>query len=257
VPLGAERPPFSRLTGTPRKVHVPDEYNEQAPVMSQPTGHESGFAEAESDRMTVTRAPRFRMTPDSPTVGGVPEPVSGRAGSVAPTVALDWRNRSGAAIRTVTPEDESSILEFWAGLCDDSRRPRFFSAGVDLRGEAHRGAADDDVDHHGLLAIAPEGGVVGHASYVRVPGSEWAEVAVEVAEDLHSRGLVTALLIRLAQSAESRQIRCFFAEVLPENRAMLTIFRDHFGARTLSRGGEVDVLLATSSWRRAQAGPQR
>jgi GNAT superfamily N-acetyltransferase len=94
--------------------------------------------------------------------------------------------------------------------------------------------------------------------YVRVPGCEWAEVAVEVADDLHRLGLATALLIRLAQVAESRQITSFFAEVLPENRDMLTVFGDGFGARTVGRCGEVDVLFATSSWRRAaQQGLER
>jgi hypothetical protein len=166
-------------------------------------------------------------------------------------VVFHLRNQLDVSIRTVTAEDEPSILQFLAGLCDDSRRLRFFSAGVDLRAEAHRGAAGDDVDHHGVLAIAPERGVVGHAIYVRVPGCEWAEVAVEVVDDLHRMGLATALLIRLAQFAESHQIASFFAEVLPENGDMLTLFGDGFGARTVGRSGEVDVLFATSSWRRA------
>jgi hypothetical protein len=56
----------------------------------------------------------------------------------------------------VTSEDEPLILRFLAALCEDSRRLRFFSAGADLRAEAHRGAAGDDVDHHGVLAIARE-----------------------------------------------------------------------------------------------------
>jgi hypothetical protein len=56
--------------------------------------------------------------------------------------------------------------------------------------------------------------VVGHAIYVRVPDSERAEAAVEVADDLHHLGLATLLMIRLAQFAEDRQITCSFAEVL-------------------------------------------
>jgi hypothetical protein len=164
------------------------------------------------------------------------------------------RNRLAVSIRTVTSEDEASILGFLTGLSIGSRRLRFFSAAVDLRAEAHRGAASDDVDHHGVLAIAPERGVVGHAIYVRVPGSDRAEVAVEVVDDLHRMGLATVLLIGLAQFAEARQITSFFAEVLPENRDMLTIFCDGFKAETVVRRDEVDIEFPTSNWHWAQAG---
>ena len=161
------------------------------------------------------------------------------------------------SIRAVTCDDEAAIFEFLTDLSIDSRRLRFFGARVDLRAEARRGAARDDADHHGVLAIAPERGVVGHAIYVRVPGSDRAEVAVEVADDLHRMGLATVLLIGLAQVAEARQIRRFFAEVLPENRDMLTIFCDGFAAETVARHDEVDVVFRTSSWHSAQSGLQR
>jgi GNAT superfamily N-acetyltransferase len=163
-------------------------------------------------------------------------------------------NRLAVSIRTVTSEDEASILAFLTGLSLESRCLRFFGVGVNLRAEAHRGAAGDDADHHGLLALAPERGVVGHAIYVRVPGSERAEVAVEVVDDLHRLGLATELLTRLAQAAEARGIRCFFAEVLPENGDMLTIFRDRFAAETVVRRDQVEIEFPTSNWHRAEAG---
>jgi hypothetical protein len=176
--------------------------------------------------------------------------------SPAQPVELHLRNQLDVSIRAVTTEDELSVLQFLAGLREVSRSLRFFRAGVDLRAEAHRGAAGDDVDRHGVLAIAPKQGVVGQAAYVRVPDSEWAQVAVEVVDDPNRAGLATALLIRLAQIAESRQITSSFAEVPPENRDMLAVFKDGFGARTVGRNGEVDVLFAASSWRRAaQVGP--
>jgi GNAT superfamily N-acetyltransferase len=179
---------------------------------------------------------------------------------VAPSEAVTPRafefrlaNRLVVSIRTVTSEDEASILKFLAGLSIGSRRMRFFGTGVDLRAEAHRGAAGDDPDHHGLLAFAPERGVIGHAIYVRVPGSERAEVAVTVVDDLHRLGLATVLLTRLAQVAEAREIRRFFAEVLPDNGDMLTIFRQHFAAETVVHLGEVDIEFPTSNWRGADA----
>jgi GNAT superfamily N-acetyltransferase len=166
---------------------------------------------------------------------------------------LHLRNSLTVSVRAVTCEDEASIFEFLAGLSVESRRLRFFSAAIDLRAEAHRGAVGDDVDHHGVLAIAPGRGVVGHAIYVRVPDSERAEAAVEVADDLHHLGLATLLMIRLAQFAEDRQITCFFAEVLPENRDMLAVFRDGFAAVTVTGRDEVEVEFPTASWRAAHA----
>ena len=93
--------------------------------------------------------------------------------------------------------------------------------------------------------------MVGHAIYVRLPDSERAEVAVEVADDLHHLGLATLLMIRLAQFAEDRQITRFFAEVLPENRDMLAVFRDGFAAATVTGRDEVQVEFPTGSWRAA------
>jgi GNAT superfamily N-acetyltransferase len=166
---------------------------------------------------------------------------------------LHLRNRLTVSVRAVTCEDEAPIFEFLAGLSVSSRRLRFFSAAINLGAEAHRGAAGDDVDHHGVLAVAPGRGVVGHAIYVRPPYSERAEVAVEVADDLHHLGLATLLMIRLAQFAEDRQITRFFAEVLPENRDMLAVFRDGFEASTVNGRDEMEVEFSTSSWHAAHA----
>lgn len=170
---------------------------------------------------------------------------------------LCLRDGLTVSVRSVTPDDENAVWEFLNDLSIDSRWLRFFSVATDLRAEAHRGAAGDDADHHGIVAIVPERGVVGHAIYVRVPSSERAEVAVEVADDLHHLGLATLLVIRLAEFAEHRRIPRFFAHVLPENRDMLAVFRDGFAAVTLNGldvvDVEVEVEFLTSSWRMAQA----
>jgi nitroimidazol reductase NimA-like FMN-containing flavoprotein (pyridoxamine 5'-phosphate oxidase superfamily)/GNAT superfamily N-acetyltransferase len=173
--------------------------------------------------------------------------------SVVLAPELHLRNGATVSIRKVSDEDEALIFAFLTGLTDGSRRLRFFSAAVDLRVEARRGAVGEDSDHHGLVATSPGQGVVGHAIYVRLPNSERAEVAVEVADDFHHLGLATLLMIRLAQVAERHHITCFFAEVLPENRDMLAVFRDGFAATTRSQRDEVDVEFPTAGWRAAHA----
>lgn len=173
--------------------------------------------------------------------------------STSPDEELGLRDGLTVSVRTVTPDDEDALWEFLTGLSIDSRRLRFFSAATNLRAQAHLAAAGDDPDHHGVLAIVPGRGPVGHAAYVRVPNSERAEVAVVVADDLHHLGLATLLLIRLAQCGEGRQISRFFAEVLPENRDMLAVFRDGFAAVTLNGREVIEVEFPTYSWRAAHA----
>jgi GNAT superfamily N-acetyltransferase len=166
---------------------------------------------------------------------------------------LNLRNGVVVSVRPVTPDDEAAIFTFLTDLCDGSRRLRFFTGAADLRGEARRGAAGDDAEHHGLVALERGRGIVGHATYVRRPAALRAEVAVEVADDLHHLGLATLLMIRLAQFAEEHHIPRFFAEVLPENRDMLAVFQDGFAAVTTAGRDEIDVEFPTSSWRTAHA----
>ena len=148
-------------------------------------------------------------------------------------------------------DDEPAILEFLTHLSAESRRRRFFTGAIDLRAETHREMTGEVADHHGLLARAPALGVVGHAIYVRVPRTTRAEVAVEVADDLHHLGLATQLVIRLAQHAEAHQIARFFAEVLPENRDMLAVFRDAFATVSVNGPDAIEIEFPTSGWRAA------
>jgi GNAT superfamily N-acetyltransferase len=148
-------------------------------------------------------------------------------------------------------DDESAILEFLTHLSAQSRRRRFFSAAIDLRAETHRELIDERADHHGILAWSGELGVVGHAIYVRLPRGSRAEVAVEVADDLHHRGLATQLIIRLARHAEAHEITRFFAEVLPENRDMLAVFRDAFATVSVAGPDTIEIEFPTSGWRAA------
>ncbi len=93
--------------------------------------------------------------------------------------------------------------------------------------------------------------LVGHATYVQLDERR-AEVAVEVADHLHGRGLGTMLIERLAVIAEQRGITHFVAEVLSENRAMLDVFREGFdGCVVRHEGPEERVEFLTTGWRLA------
>jgi GNAT superfamily N-acetyltransferase len=165
------------------------------------------------------------------------------------TVGL--RDGSSVTIRPATAEDEPALRSFLSGLCLEARRLRFFSGAPNIASAAHLASAVD-AKHYGLIAHDEVGAVVGHATYVQLEETR-AEVAVEVADHLHGRGLGTILIERLAATAERRGITYFVAEVLCENRAMLDVFREGFDARVVGHEGpEEKVEFLTSGWRLAR-----
>jgi GNAT superfamily N-acetyltransferase len=150
-------------------------------------------------------------------------------------------------LRPTTAADEPALRSFLAGLCLEARRLRFFSGAVDFSCAACL-AADTSVGRFGLVAHDEMGMLVAHALYIQLDGTR-AEVAVEVADHLHDRGLGTVLIERLGAVAERHGITRFVAEVLPENRAMLDVFRDGFDAHVACRDGVDRVEFPTSAWR--------
>ena len=96
--------------------------------------------------------------------------------------------------------------------------------------------------------------IVALAEYARLRDPKAAEVAFTVADELQGRGAATRLLEQLAVRAAEVGIERFVAEVLPENAAMLAVFRDagFEVSRTLG-GGEVEVRFPIASTQRFRA----
>ena len=126
------------------------------------------------------------------------------------------RDGSSVTVHRASARDEPQLRSFLEGLCLQARRLRFFTVAADLASAAHQAAAAD-AEHCGLIAHDELGLLVGHATYVALDDPTRAEVAVEVADHLHGRGLGTILVERLAAIAEQQGITHFVAEVLCEN----------------------------------------
>jgi GNAT superfamily N-acetyltransferase len=150
----------------------------------------------------------------------------------------------------VSTSDEPALRSFLSELCLEARRLRFFSGAANMAIAAHMVAATG-ADRVGLVAHDETGLLVGHAVYIQLDETR-AEVAVEVADRMHGCGLGTVLIGRLASVAEQRGITRFLAEVLPDNRAMLDVFRDGFDAQLSFRDGTDAVEFPTASWRLAR-----
>jgi GNAT superfamily N-acetyltransferase len=170
-------------------------------------------------------------------------------GNPSETELVQLRDGSRVTVRPATARDEPALRSFLTGLCPEARYLRFFSGAADMTSAAHLAAATGS-EHYGLVAHDETGALVAHALSIQLDRTR-AEVALEVADHLHGRGLGTILIERLATFAEQHGITHFVAAVLPENHAMLDVVRDGFDAHVAFRDGVDVVEFPTSAWRTA------
>ena len=130
-------------------------------------------------------------------------------------------------IRPAWPSDFDAVRDMHAKMSPDNLYLRFFGVStLAAEQEARRICREPAPDHGALLAVLG-GEVVGCGSFeVTDDGSRSAEVAMAVADDVHSRGVGTLLLEHLISLARSRGVRAFTAETLAENALMLQVFAD-------------------------------
>jgi RimJ/RimL family protein N-acetyltransferase len=166
-------------------------------------------------------------------------------------VATDFSERAVlrdgtlATLRLTRPEDHDGVRRFFHELSPESRRLRFFSlsdpaetfieAFCDSSNPARQ--ATIVAFRHGDGEPRP----IAVGSYLDV-GSGAAEAAFAVGDADRAKGLGTILIERLATLAAINGFRRFEALVLPENQAMLEVFRDSgFEIRSTSERGAVTV----------------
>lgn len=139
------------------------------------------------------------------------------------------RDGGTAHVRPILPSDAEALQRFHVRQSERSTYFRFFAPlerlpESDLRRFTH-------VDHRDRVAlVAVEGDALGEriiavARYDRVEAGT-AEVAFNVADDHHGRGLGSVLLEHIAAAARERGIARFTAEVLPQNSQMIAVFRE-------------------------------
>lgn len=165
---------------------------------------------------------------------------------VAADVHIALRDGSTAHVRPVVPADAPALRTFLEGLSDNSRWLRFFSLGVNLDKAAERAAAGDRPEGYGLIVTTgAEERVVAHAVF-ELERPDRAEVAFAVADEMQGRGLATVLIAHLAQVASARGVTTFTATVLPENRRMISVFRESgFPVEVRASPDGIEVVFPT------------
>ncbi|MFV0526939.1 MAG: GNAT family N-acetyltransferase [Acidimicrobiales bacterium] len=155
-------------------------------------------------------------------------------------------------LRPVLPSDRELIRDFHARQSSRSIYFRFFRHRPELSdAELEYFTCIDYVDRMAFVALLG-GELVAIARYEQIPDMHRPEVAFFVDDQHHGRGLATLMLEYLAAAARSHGINGFVATVLPENYAMLGVFR-RAGFDTSTRFAEgvievdMDITLTEAS----------
>jgi RimJ/RimL family protein N-acetyltransferase len=139
---------------------------------------------------------------------------------------LELKDGFHVRVRLIEPSDEPLLHEAFSRMSERSVYFRFFSPLKRLPEElAHRLAQVDYEARFALVALDDKGRISGVARYDRASGTDTAEVAVAVVDEVQRKGLGGALLTLLARVAREHGIHSFTLIVLPENQSMLGLLR--------------------------------
>ena len=135
------------------------------------------------------------------------------------------RDGTVAHVRPIRPSDTDGLHRFHSGQSDESIYLRFFAPLRRLSdADVHRFTHVDYVDRVALVVTLRED-IVGIGRYDRIDARS-AEVAFNISDHYQGKGIGSVLLEHLAAIARDVGITRFTAEVLPQNRKMLSVFSD-------------------------------
>ena len=138
------------------------------------------------------------------------------------------RDGRSIEIRALRPDDETQMLEALSRTSLQTLYRRFFGVKKGFsEGEKAFFLNANFTDHIALVATIRQGNdtvIVGGARYVvAAPGV--AEVALMVVDEFQGNGIGSALMRHLIFLAKGASIKRLVADVLPDNTAMLNVFR--------------------------------
>jgi len=161
------------------------------------------------------------------------------------------RNGTPVKVRSIRPDDKKRLVTAFKNLDPESIYTRFFYHKKMLTDKELKAATEIDFDSAVALVVTTGDGeqetIIGAGRYAVIDETgplRSAEVAFTVEEDYHRQGIARILLQHLASIARDKGLSRFVAEVLPENRGMLTVFsKSGLPMKTEHGGDTVHVTL--------------
>lgn len=157
------------------------------------------------------------------------------------------RDGATAHLRPIRAHDVEAVQLFHGGQSENSIYMRFFTYKSVLSDKELRRFTEVDYRNRVAFVITVAGAIIGIGRYDRLDDPTVAEVAFNIADLHQGRGLGSILLEHLAAAARELGITRFTAEVLPENRKMLTVFTEagyevsrHFDDGVVSLSFDID-----------------
>ena len=166
-------------------------------------------------------------------------------------MTLTLADGTAVSVREVESGDAEALQRLFSRLSERTIYLRYFGPKNGLSDEKAQHIADvDGTDRYALVALDPEdeSEIVGLVGYDREEeGGITAEYAALIEDRMQGYGLGLSLTRFLIEAARERDVRCFHALVLRENRGMLHLLRSLGLPETQSREDgtqRIDIDLA-------------
>lgn len=177
-----------------------------------------------------------------------PGPVGHAAPAPPGHVPTVLRDGGVADLRPLAHGERDTLLEVFAGMSPQARALRYFSGFPRMPGPMLSMLADVDGDRHLAWLAVVDGSRVGIARAIRLPGcATTAELAFEVVDAQHGRGLATVLVDAVTTAAAAKGVRRVEATVAAENGASRRLLgrlglRGHVSEGLLELSGPLRLL---------------
>ena len=152
-------------------------------------------------------------------------------GSAPPDYPEHWeadvllRDGRTAHLRPILPEDAEGLVEFYSHVSQESKYFRFFAPMPTLSERDVAAVHQRRLPRPGRVRDDRRRQIIAVGRYDVIEKGQ-AEVAFLVQDAHQGRGIAQLLLEHLAQAGRERGVDRFVAEVLPDNRRMIQVFRE-------------------------------
>jgi acetyl coenzyme A synthetase (ADP forming)-like protein len=148
----------------------------------------------------------------------------------SPVIRVILRDGQSLKVRPIVPADKEKLRDLFYRLSPQTRYLRFGYMKTHIsEQELDYFTTVNPPDTYAYIGAMGEGDterIVAVARWFLVPDGKTAEIAFVVEDTIQVRGIGTALLEQLAETALKFRIKRFIARVLPENTRMLEVFEE-------------------------------